>query len=161
MDRITQESDGSYRWSCSIDPAFHRDSVKSGLRVCIWAAVFLLVIAVLICAANHAWDSLWIAVLPIGVFLGLTLVLTGLSASATDPHEQYVMTGKYIRSGYGKSAVFSDYTKTKILTITSEYIELQGKHGRSNRIYVPHEDMDFVRNYITERIPESTLIRHR
>ena len=77
--------------------------------------------------------------LVIGVILVIGLPLLFLWNSAPDPHEQYLMTDEYVKSGYGKSSIFSEFKKTRELLITPKYIELTGPRS-SNRIYVPEED---------------------
>ena len=98
----------------------------------------------------------YIALIISGV-LGLSLLLFRLYASAEDPQEQYQMTEEYVRSGYGRSAVYSDFDKTTSATFSPRYIELSRK-GKAHRIYVPEEDMMFVRDYILSRLPAETDI---
>ena len=43
------------------------------------------------------------------------------------------------------------------MKVTSGYIELIGNFS-TNRIYVPAEDMDFVRSYIMQRLPADAEI---
>ncbi|MBQ6510155.1 MAG: hypothetical protein IJI07_11830 [Flexilinea sp.] len=158
MDRITQAADDSYSWDCSIDRDYHRKTGREGLLGILFlcAIVFFLFLQV-----SHGTDlneDLWIPLVVIGVILLISLPLLFLWNSAGDPHERYIMTEDYVRSGYGKSAVYSEFKKTKEVVITGKYIEMIGNY-RNNRIYVPPEDMDFVREFILERLPEEVRIR--
>lgn len=159
MANIIRETNGSYHWDCSIETDYHRRSVKTGLwwilGICAAVFIFFLIAA----HGTNAQDEWWIPLLVIGVVLVIALPLFLLWNSAEDPHEQYMMTEEYVKSGYGKSAVFSKFSETKLLVITSKYIELSGPHT-VNRIYVPEEDMSFVRNFIVERMPENAEIRY-
>ena len=137
MSKITRDPDGSCHWDCSI----------------------VLIIFFFVSRGTDVRNDLWIPLLVIGVILVIGLPLLFLWNSAPDPHEQYLMTEDYVKSGYGKSSIFSEFKKTRELLITPKYIELTGPRS-SNRIYVPEEDMDFVRNFITERMPDGVNIRY-
>ena len=66
--------------------------------------------------------------------------------------------GEYIKTGYGKSSVFTYFSKVKYVEITPRYIELYDGLKR-NRIYVPEEDRDWVQEFVFERIPKGVAIR--
>ena len=159
MSKITQEEDGSYHWSCSIDKDDHQKAGRRGL----WGVVITCAAAVLIFLitshGTNAQNDLWILLLVIGVILVIALPLLFLWNSAEDPHEQYVMTEDYVKSGYGKSAVFSQFKNMQEVIVTARYIELKDKQY-NNRVFIPPDDMDFVREYILQRIPEDAVI-HR
>ena len=120
---------------------------------------FGLIIFFFVSRGTDVRNDWWIPLLVIGVILVIGLPLLFLWNSAPDPHEQYLMTEDYVKSGYGKSSIFSEFKKTRELLITPKYLELTGPRS-SNRIYVPEEDMDFVRNFIAERMPEGVNIRY-
>ena len=160
MSKIMQTSDGSYHWDWPIDRDYHRKFGKEGLIgiLVLCAAVF--VIYLLIPAGPDGHKDLWIPLLVIGVILVIALPLLYFWNSAEDPHEQYEMTETYVKSGYSKAAVYSDFRKTSEVIVTGKYLEMIGDH-RYNRIYVPSEDMDFVREFILERVPGDAVIRYR
>ena len=156
MNRITQQADGSYRWDCSIDTDYHRESGKKGL----WGILFLCAFVFFIsCIVSPGAFDLRIPLIVNGVILAVSLPLLFLWNSAEDPHEQYVMTEEYVKSGYGRASVFADFKKTNEAVISGKYIEMSGKYGTC-RVYVPTEDMDFVREYILKRLPGDAVIRH-
>ncbi|MBR6089597.1 MAG: hypothetical protein IKP86_06665, partial [Anaerolineaceae bacterium] len=113
----------------------------------------------LVSHGTSAQEDIWIPLLVIGVILLISLPLLFLWNSAADPHEQYILTEEYVKSGYGKSAIFSEFKKTKEVVVTGKYIEMTGKYG-INRIYVPAEDMDFVRGHILDRLQPDALVRN-
>ena len=159
MNRIIQNPDGSYQWECPIDQDFHRQSVRKGLcGVLVLCAVVILVF-LFASRESDVQGVLSIPLLVIGVILLIALPLIYLMNSAEDPREQYVMTEDFVRSGYSRSAVYSNFNKTKETVISAKYIELIGDF-RTNRIYIPAEDMDFVREYILQRLPENVRIRY-
>ncbi|MDO5132581.1 MAG: hypothetical protein Q4D81_06330 [Eubacteriales bacterium] len=159
MDRVTKYPNGSYQWSCRIDTDYHRRSAVRGILGCAFLVAFILILYALMPSKPGISKELWVPMIPIGVILLIAAPLLYLQYSAADPHEQYVMEEDYIQSGYGKGAVLSNYKKTKEMIVAPDYLELIGEF-RTNRIYVPAEDMDFVREYIAERLPETALISY-
>lgn len=159
MNRIIQNPDGSYHWECPIDRDFHRQSVRKGLwSVPIFCAVMIIVFLVASHGSNMR-ENLWIPLLVIAVILLIALPLFYLMYSAENPHEEYLLTEEYVKSGYSRSAIYSNFNKTTKAVITAKYIELTGAHT-TNRIYVPAEDMVFVKNFILKRFPENVKIRY-
>ena len=154
-----KEPDGSYHWDCPIDTEYHRKSGRQGL----WAVLALCgFVFILFFAISHGRDAaadIWIPLLVTGVILLISLPLLFLWTSASAPHEQYVLTGEYVKSGYGKASIYSEFEKTKEVVITPKYMEMIGKY-RTNRIYIPPEDMDFVREFILRHLPDDVKIRN-
>ena len=160
MDRHIKELDGAYRWSCSIDTDYHRRFGMKGLWGILFVCAAVFIVFIIASRGTDAGNDFWIPLLVTGVILVIGLPLIYLWNSASDPHEQYVMNEVYVKSGYGKASVYSEFKKIKEAVVTVKYIELIGKNGRS-RVYVPAEDMDFVRDYILERLPEDAAVRRR
>ncbi len=159
MDRVTRNTNGTYSWSCRIDRDYHRKDVFKGLAgIMIIIAVILLIHAFAPSLPGQE-KELWVVLIPIGVILLIALPLLFLQYNASDPHEQYAMNEEYIKSGYGKSSVYTNFHKVKSITITPKYMELYDG-TRRNRIYVPEEDMDLVREFTLERVPQSAVIHH-
>ena len=158
MNRITQEPNGSYKWDCSIDRDYHQRSGREGLWGVLILCAVVLFIFLGISHGENLKEDIWIPLLVIGVILLITLPLLFLWNSAGDPHEQYVMTEDYVKSGYEKSSIYSEFKNTKEVYVTAKYIEMIGKY-KNNRIYVSPEDMEFVREFILKRLPEDAVIR--
>lgn len=159
MDKIRQGSDGKYQWNCSIDRDYHRRTGLKGLIGILGLCAFVFILFLFV-SHGSIKDDLWIPLVVIGVILLISLPLIFMWNSAGDPHEQYEMTEDYVRSGYGKAAIYSEFKKINEAVVTEKYIEMIGKF-QNNRIYVPAEDMDFVRDFILKRLPEEALIRHQ
>ena len=115
MSKIMQTSDGSYHWDCPIDRDYHRKFGKEGLIGILVLCAAVLIIFLLIPAGQDGHKDLWIPLHVIGVILVIALPLFYFWNSAEDPHEQYEMTETYVKSGYAKSAVFSEFNKTTAL----------------------------------------------
>lgn len=119
---------------------------------CFIASVYLFM------PASHGMQKdIWIPLIPIAVILAIALPLSYFQYTASDPHEQYLMNDEYVKPGYGKSSIYSEFKKIKKMIVTPGYIELIG-NLTTNRIYVPAEDMDFVRSYIMQRLPADAEI---
>lgn len=153
MDSVTQNRDGIFQWSCRIDKEFHRQSVWKGLLACMLLVVFVLLLFLLMPSTPGQEKTIWPALIPIVTVLVIALPLIFLQYNASDPHEQYIMTDEYIKSGYGKSAIYTNFKETDKFVRTTKFIELTDKH-KTNRIYVPADDMEFVCKYIRERLPQ-------
>ena len=158
MERIEKNTDGSYSWHCQIDQDFHRRDTRKGLYGVFVIFAVILFIYVFAPSPHGNKKELWVILVPIGVVLLIALPLLYLQYNASDPHEQYMMNGEYVKTGYGKSSVFTCFSKVKYVEITPRYIELYDGLKR-NRIYVPKEDRDWVQEFVFERIPKGVAIR--
>jgi len=74
--------------------------------------------------------------------------------------EEYWMTDLYVKAGYGRSAVFTHFDKTETMTVFPDHLELVEK-GKIRNIYVPTEDISFVEQFISERLPQGTSITRK
>ena len=157
--KISQQPDRLYRWSCSIEAEYYRNSMRPGLYACIGIAFFLLAFGGILSCQYHDWKSFFIVAGCAAVFLLISFLVFGLAFSAKDPHESYEMGEEYVKSGYGKSSVYFDFKKVKAMVLGRKYIELWGRTKRM-RIYIPEEDFDFVRGYIQSRVPMKCEIRY-
>ena len=156
-ERVELQKDGSYRWSCSIDKDFHQSKVKAAFWACFAVVGFSLLVGLFASGMNPSHNSLWMISLVPVVIMIIGLPLLFLYGSAEDPHESYVLTEKYVKSGYGREAVFATFERTKTVVIRPRYIELSGRF-RTTRVYVPAEDREFVQEYILARVPENTVV---
>lgn len=150
--KISQQQNGTYSWSCPIEVEYYRNSIRPGLYACIGIAVFLLIFGGVLSYSYHDLNSFFIVAGCAAVFLFISFLIFGLAFSARSPHETYLMTEEYMKSGYGKSSVYFDFKKVKAIILGGKYIELCGK-TKHMRIYIPEEDYDFVRGFIQIRVP--------
>ena len=86
------------------------------------------------------------------------LICFGLYRLPGNVGEIYRLTEEYIITGSGKTRAIFEFNRTKVMIVTDEYIELRGRFG-GPRIYVPQEDMPFIRSHIACRIPGTAEIR--
>ena len=158
-ERIRRSPDGSYHWSCRIDRDFHRRSAVQGVWACVFIAAFILVICAFMPSRPGETSVFRTALIPVGVVLGIALPLLFLQYHAPNPREQYVLEESHVRSGYGKGSIYTEFRRVRTLIIAPDYMELTDDR-RSNRIYVPAEDMAFVREFIMARLPDGINIKH-
>ena len=156
---ITEQPDGSYTWRCSIEVEYHRKSMGTGFKACIGIAVFLLVFGAFFAWQQQDRETFWIVAGCTAVFLLITVLVFGLTLLATDPQEIYQMTDEYVKTGSGRSSAYFRFRKTKTAVFTRRYIELQGKVTKM-RIYIPAEDLDYVKDFIRVRLPDDCDIRY-
>ena len=64
----------------------------------------------------------------------------------------YRMMDELIATGLGRRTAVFEFRKAKRMIVGKRYIELRGTIS-AFRLYVPEEDLDFVRDYIRERVP--------
>ena len=157
--KISREPNGIYKWTCSIDVDYYRSGMWMGIKACIGIAVFLLVFGAFLAVQYRDWTNFLIVAGCDAVFLLITFVVFKLALSAEDPLERYEMSDVYIKSGYGKSAVYFDYDKAKEAIFSPHYIELH-RGVKKIRVYAPEEDFEFVRGYIMSHLPGECEIRY-
>ena len=158
MDRVEKQPDGSYHWSCSIDKEFHMRSVRAGYFGLAFVIGFVLLLGAFLTFSGKDNDFA-LVLIPAAVVLITALPLLILSGNAKDPHQRYDMNEEYVKSGYGQAARFTYFKQAKEVTVAGNYIEFAGKF-RNNRIYIPREDMEFVKEFILSRIPEDAVIHN-
>ena len=157
-DRVTLQDDGSYRWECATEKAYERKSYTITMKVCIGISLFVLVYGTILSVMFH--QSPWIYILSDAAFLLIAfLICLGMDRLPGNAREIYHLTDTYIRSGYGRSGASFSFNRTREVIVSEKYIELKGKFG-GPRIYVPAEDMTFVRDYILKRLPGEANIKY-
>lgn len=162
-DRVTEQSDGRWLWYCSIDPAYYGSQLMLGVWACAGIAVFLLLYGAFLSVHFQDWSGFLVILGGVAVFLVITAVVFGLffqgARKDADPKELYEMTDTYVKTGSGRSSSYFYFRRIRKFTVRPKYLELRGKRI-SMRVYVPGEDMSFVRNYIMSRLPSDAEIRY-
>ncbi|MBQ8094096.1 MAG: hypothetical protein IJ242_11050 [Clostridia bacterium] len=149
--------DGSYTWECRIPTTYHRHNTWIGFAAVLAIVLVILLLYILVPSLPGQAKSIWLCIIPIGIILIIALPLLYLQSTAKEPHEQYLLTEEFVKSGYGKAAIFTRFEKTKYAEFSAEFIELYDGTFR-NRIYAPAEELPFIQDYITKRLPETTQI---
>ena len=157
---IVKQPNGIYTWSCRIDPAYYRNSIRPGFYACIGIAVFLLALGGVFSWQQNDLQSFLIIAACAGVFMLISLVVFGFAFSAADPRESYELTDTFVKIGNGKSSQYYDFGKIREISFNREYIELRGRTRRTRVYTATEEDMDFVKCHIMNRLTGDTQIRY-
>ena len=156
-DRVQLQEDGVYRWSCRIDKKYEQRIYKITMISCSIIGVFLLAFGTVLSVKSGSFSDFGIVAGCVAVFLVIAAaVCVFLDKVSSDPHEIYEMSGDYVQTGSGKSREYFTFAKAKKLIVTTAYLELRGDI-RTMRIYVPQDDMEFVRGYIMNRVPAEAI----
>ena len=157
---MKKQQNGSYVWISSIDPEYHRNSIRPGIYICIGIAAFLLLFGGVLSWQYKDLKSFLIVAACTGVFILIFMLAFGLAFSAKDPQERYELTEVYVKIGSGKYSVYYDFEKLRQVTFHRNYIELRGRIRRARVYTSTEEDMDVVKRYIMNRLTGNTEIRY-
>lgn len=156
-DRVEKQEDGSYCWRCNVGKDYERRIYRVTMIICGIIAAFVLLYGGILSYMFH--QSPLIVFVCAAVFLLIAfLICFGLDRLPGKVGEIYRLTEEYIVTGSGKTRAVFEFSRTKVMIVTEEYIELKGRFG-GPRIYVPQEDMPFVKGHIACRIPGNAEIR--
>lgn len=156
-DRVTKLQDGSYYWRCEIGKDYERRAYRQTMIICSAIAVFIVVYGGILSMMYH---SGFIITVGCAVFLMVlaSAICFGLDRLPGKMKENYRMTEEYVESGSGKSRAAFAFKRARKVIVTNRYIELKGRFG-GPRVYVPEEDMPFVKGHILCRIPGDAEVR--
>ena len=157
-DRVTHQDDGAWYWECVIDKEYERKSYKDTVFFCGILAGGMLIFSTILSLIYHQSPLLMILV-SVGFFLIAAFICWGLDRLPGEMKQNYRLTEEYIRSGTGKGGAIFEFSRTKEAIFNAKYIELRGRFG-GPRIYVPEEDMPFVKDFILCRLPGDAVIRY-
>ena len=156
-DHVTKQEDGTYRWKCAVGKDYERKSYRITIIVCGVIAAFILIYGGILSFMYHQSPLITAACAFIIIMIAL-LICFGLDRLPGNMTEIYRLHEDYIVTGSGKTRGVFEFSRTKEMIVSADYIELIGRFG-GPRIYVPEEDMPFVKGYISCRIPGNAEIR--
>ena len=157
-DRVTKQEDGTYCWRCVIGKDYERKIYRTTLIICGFIAAFVLIYGGVLSFMYH--QSPLIPVACVIVFLLITLLICfGLDRLPGSVTEIYRLHEEYIVTGSGKTRAVFEFSRTKKMIVTGQYIDLIGRFG-GQRIYVPKANMSLVNAYIACRITGTAAIRN-
>ena len=159
-DRVTLQEDNSYCWRCTIEKEYERRSYRLTMRICVLISLLILGCGVIICSMNRDFRFMWVvAVCTAGFLLIAFLTCLIVDRLPGERKEIYRLIEDGVQTGSGRSRTYFEFKRTKQLIASSKYVELEGSVG-GTRVYVPPEDMAFVRDYILSRMPGNAVIRY-
>ncbi len=153
--RVTLQENGAYRWAALTDREFKDECDRLGLKICIGisAAFFLagIVLSVIYRKGTIALIAAGFALLILLMSYG---VCSGQRNMPAKIYQSYSMYDEGVFSRQRRSGALIHFKDIKAMTVNRDknYLSLK-KKTLSYRVYVPAEDMDFVVNYIAERMP--------
>ena len=155
-DRVTRQEDGSWLWVCPVDKEYYRGRLILGIKICLLIPLPLLALGAALSYYYDNWSAmLYIFLVAVFVWLLIFVIYLLLLHFMGDPALRYIMFEDHIQIGEGNSAECFKIKSAKAVVFTRKYIEL--RRGVSvMRVYVPEEDMDFVKDFILSRLSEKT-----
>ena len=147
MDRIT-EANGVYRWSYTLSKEQALVHYYDMLKI---SGIVTGSICLIMLIALHRFEGAWISVLAVfgGVFVLPALI--GWFTIGWDTRN-YEMDEQYIRHKHATKGgdAFIEFKKIQWMQVRGEVFTI--KAGITTyTVYVPKEDVDFVKQYIQER----------
>ena len=154
-DRVTLQPDGFYSWYGKMDNAYYRNQQYNGLKLFI---VILLFVMLILFVLLQSLEFILIvgAVFAFVILLTLVIILLTVHGDGVT-REIYTMCDEWVRAGSGKSSSFFTFSKARQVIFMPRYVELHGRI-KTLRIYVPKEDMPFVRDHIRSRLLPGTEV---
>ena len=159
-DQVTRQEDGSFRWKCAVEKEYEQRAYELTMKICGAIAAFILAFGGFLSIMNSDLMSFAIVAACVAAFLLISFFICwGLNKLPGTMREIYHLTDKYIETGSGKTRAIFSFKKTRTVIVTSKYIELTGRFG-GPRVYVPEQDMSFVRGYILSRVPGEAQVQY-
>ena len=158
---MTQSEDGVYHWTGTFDKEYETKQYRI-----VWITVgitclFLIIFGAILCLPAGDTGMFAAFLLPCSAVLTITfLVIELLKRSKAGSSRGYSMSDKSIWMGYRRSRADFFFHSAKHVIFTGTYIEPVQRIG-GFRIYVPEEDMPFVKNYVRSRLPYDCEIEDR
>ena len=130
------------------------------MKICGAIAAFILAFGGFLAVMNRDLMSFAIVAACVAAFLLISFFICRvLNKLPGTMREIYHLTNEYIETGSGKTRAIFSFKKTRRVIVTSKYIELIGSFG-GPRVYVPEQDMSFVRGYILSRVPGEAQVQY-
>jgi hypothetical protein len=158
--RVTLRPDGIYIWSAAVDMEEERRGYKAGGRIWELFALFLFPGGVIYSVRINSWKPfLWVAAFSVVILLITLGVVHGLESWPGEHRRTYRMSDTYLATGSGRRTALFEFKKAKTMILGKDSIELRARIG-AFRVFIPEADYDFVRRYITSRVPGDCEIRY-
>ncbi len=158
---ITQDQNGVYHWTGTIDAGYEKKTFKIVFGVC--GGICLLFIIMCLVIGPEMLGVTLLTCLGIMAVAGAVCWFFNLNAGhreqSYEMNEDYIIF-KVLTNGKIANNPFSFRSINKAVVYTSRnMIELYQLLG-SGPVFVPHEDFGFVRDYILQRIPDDAEVEY-
>ena len=157
---MKQSSDGNYYWT----GIFDKDYEKEQYRI-VWITVgiicvFLIVFGGFLILPSGDWQLFMPVLLPCLAVIGITYAIIAIFKTGPGSKRDYGMNENGIWMGSRRSRVDFYFRSAKHVIFTKNYIEPVKKTG-GFRIYVPKEDMLFIKDYVRRHLPDNCEVEER
>lgn len=158
---MRQSENGIYYWTGTFDKEYETRQYRIVWSVMVIFCLFMVVLGAFLCIPSGDWEMFLAFLLPCITVLLITALVIGIfSRTTAGATRGYRMSENGIWMGYGRSRADFWFDSAKHVIFTKNYIEPVQKIG-GFRIYVPEEDMPFVKKYVLQRLPGTCEIEYR
>ena len=157
-EKVTEVSDGIYRWTCAIDKKYEYKEY----RLTMWVVgICCLLIMGLSAFWGFDYESQKTVVLSCLAAMFISQMVCRMFEKAPGTIKQkYELTDKYIRLGEGSRTLTIPLDKVTKVVVYGDALELYGKFG-SPMVFVPYEDYDTVKDKILTATSEQAKVEYR
>ena len=152
---------GTYSWTGTFDPEYENSQYRIVAYVLGAFSLFLIIFGAVLCFLSRDWEGLAAFAGPAVAVMAITMAVIGFfQKTGAGSKRGYTMNDTCIQMGADRSAGLFFFSSAKHVIFTKTYIEPVQKIG-GFRIYVPEEDMPFVKNYVLQRLPATCVKEDR
>ena len=158
---MKRDEKGNYYWVGTFDKEYETKQYKIVFYALGGMCLFLMILIGSLCIPNGDWSLFLMGcVLPCGIIMAITLGVIAVFKRGPGSTRGYGMSETGIWIGSGRSRGDFYFRSAKHVVFTKTYIDPMMKIG-GFRIYVPEEDMPFVKNFVRRHLPETCLIEDK
>jgi hypothetical protein len=158
MNTATQNEDGTYCWSAAIDSAYNKKI--SGIIFGVIGGLCVLFIMMCLMTNSEMLMATLLSCLAVtAVVAGIAIPLMLLSKGRLQKYEMNEDYVHYVGDGRADARFYyPDIRYVRIYTSRS-MIEVKGLI-RAAPFFIAHEDFEFMKNYILQRLPASAHVEY-
>ena len=157
---MKQSEKGYYYWVGTFDREYEQKQYRIVAGVVGGLCIGLILLGFCLCGSSGDWSMFPAFVLPCLFAMVITAVVIAIFKAGPGSKRAYGMSERGIWMGSGRSRADFYFETAKHLIITKTYLEPVQKIG-SFRIYVPEEDMPFVKNFVFQHLPPGCDVEDR
>ena len=155
---MTRSDNGNYYWTGTFDKEYEVKQYRIVWIVIGIMCLFLTVFGAILCLPSGDWEMFMAFALPCLIAMIIAVAVIAFFNSGPGATRSYGMseTSIWIKTGRRTRADFF-FASAKHVIFTDTYIEPVQAFG-GFRIYVPEEDMPFVKDFVLQRLPSTCEI---
>ena len=157
---MTRAENGNYYWTGTFDKEYEMKQYRIVAVVVSAMCVVIMLIGGIVCIPSGDWDMFLGFSLPCIFAMIITAGVIAFFRRGPGASRGYGMAEHGIWMGSGRYRADFYFDSAKHVIFTDSYIEPVQRIG-GFRIYVPAEDMPFVRSFVMRRLPAGCEIEDR